>query len=281
MKGRIFALAFAVGFVVLFAVSAVLTYRFTEKEAEQKPIPEDEEDFLPVGSAVFLLIFESEEEPGPFSLVALDGENGRIPVFSFPKETVFSRQKEEETVGELFSRLSRKEFAGTVEKEFDVELAGFFIWDEESAEKILRKTGTFDYILPRKLSGEIGGRKIELAAGVQNMTAQKIADVVTFPKSSETERCDMLSRILAAFFNRRLRRCLPESGDLYKTLTSSTETDVSAYDKERYQDIIAVLVSRNSSVASHITCDTEKDEASGKLFLSEETLSRVKKYFGE
>lgn len=279
MKGRIFALAFAVGFVVLFAAAAVLTYRFTEKEAEQKPIPEDEEDFLPVGSAVFLLIFESEGEAGPFSLVALDGENGRVPVFSFPNEAVFFRQREEEIAGELFSRLSRREFAGAVEKEFGIEIAGYFVWDEESAEKILAKTGTFDYVLPEKLSGKIGERKVELAAGVQNMTAQKISDVITFPNQSETKRCDALSRILAAFFDRRLRRFLPKSGDLYKTLTVSTETDVSAFDKERYQDIIAVLVSRNSSVVSKITCDTEKDGE--KLFLSEETLSRVKKYFGE
>lgn len=280
MKGRIFALAFAVGFVVLFAAAAVLTYRFTEEEAENEPIPEDEEDFLPVGSAVFLLIFESKDEAGPFSLMALDGENGRVPVFSFPSEAVFFRQKEEETVEELFSRLSRKEFAGAVEMEFGVEIAGYFVWDEESAEKMLAKTGTFDYILPEKLSGKIGNRKIELSAGVQNMTAQKISDVITFPKSSETERCEALSRILAAFFNRRLRRFLPESGDLYKTLTTCTETDVSAFDKERYQDIIAVLVRKNSSVASKVTCDAEKDSESGKFFLSEETLRRVQKYFG-
>ena len=281
MKGRIFALAFAIGFVVLFAAAAVVTYRFTEKEAEKKEeTPAEEESFsLPVESAVFLLIFESEEEAGPFSLVALDGENGRIPVFSFPAAAVFSRQSAEATAGELFSRLSEKEFAGAVEKEFGVDVAGYFVWDEESAEKILAQTGTFDYVLPKKLHYKKDGRSIELSSGVQNMTAQKLSDIVTFPSFSETERCDVLSRILAAFFDRRLRRFLPESGDLYKTLTACTKTDVSAFDKERYQDIIAVLVQKKPPVSGNVTCDTEKDAESGAVFLSEESLQRIRKYF--
>lgn len=281
MKGRIFSLAFAVGFVALFILSSALTYFWVKNRNEAAtPKPEAAEPlYLSTPKAVFLLVFTGGDEPGPFSLVALDGEAGRIPVFSFSGDTIFSEQSERVTAGELFRRLSAEGFTGAVEKELSVEIAGYFFWDGESAERILAKTGTFDYHLQKPLRYKKDDRTVDLAAGTQNMTAKKLVDVITAPIFSETERSDLTSRLLAAFFERRLRRFLPQSGDLYETLTGSTETDVSVLDKGRYQDIFEVLAKKKSPVASHVTCDTEKEEESGQLWFSSQSRDRVKKYF--
>ena len=280
MKGKIFSLAFAVGFVALFILSSAFTYRWIQSRNKTPSKAESTESFyLSTPKAVFLLVFTGGDEPGPFSLVALDGKAGRIPVFSFSGATVFSEQSDSATAGELFDRLSVKGFAGAVEKELAVEISGYFLWDDESAEKILAKTGTFDYRLAKPLHYKKDGKTVDLAAGTQNMTAKKLTDLLTVPVFTETERSDLASRLLAAFFERRLRRFLPQSGDLYETLAKETETDVSALEKGRYQDIFEVLAKKKSPVASHVTCDTEKDGESGKLWFSSQSRDRIKKYF--
>jgi hypothetical protein len=110
------------------------------------------------------------------------------------------------------------------------------------------------------------------------MTGKKICDIFVSPKFSEGERCDAVSRITAAFINRRLRRLLPESS-LYSVIFNYTETDVNAFDKEKYSKIIEVLSSSGKSLSGHITNDTERDISTGLLYFSDSTSDRIARYF--
>ena len=111
------------------------------------------------------------------------------------------------------------------------------------------------------------------------MNGKKICDIIEYPKFSEAERCDTASRICAAFFNRRLRRFLPES-NVYPVIFNYTETDLSAFDKERYSKLAEVLCSSGKSLSGHITNDTERSPETGLLYFSDSTKERIKKYFG-
>ena len=141
------------------------------------------------------------------------------------------------------------------------------------------RLGGFDYILPENLYYSDGTRYVNLSAGVQNMTGKKVYDIVTYPGFSESARCDTLSRIFAAFFERRLRRFLPESGNIYNTIYKYTETDVTAFDAENYQALIKILAGSGNCVSSHVTNDVERDSESGLIYFSDETKTRIKKYF--
>lgn len=279
MKMRIFSLALGAGFLFLFSFTAVFVYRFSKADSKPAETETGEESYIYTEPAVFLLAFENGGEYGPFSLVALDVENGRIPVFSFSGNTAMEYSGTVLTASELFYASSEKVFAGAAEKALGIEIDGYFIWNEESAENIISKSGSFDYVLPESLKYSDGKRYIDLSAGVQSMTGKKFFDIVTYPKYSETERCDTLSRMLAEFLRRRLRRFLPENGDLSSVLYRSTKTDVSAIEREQHLAAIRELLSTGRISSSHVTCDVIKDEATGFFRFSDETLLRVKKYF--
>jgi hypothetical protein len=183
------------------------------------------------------------------------------------------------SAGSLFSSVSPEVFAGTVETNLGIELSGYFIWNGESAEKIISKAGTFDYILPKNIKYSQGSTYVNLISGVQNMNGKKICDVIGYPKFSEAERCDIVSRMAAAFLNRRLKRFLPESG-LYSVLFNYTETDITAFDKERYAKLVEVLCASGKSLSGHITNDTERSPETVLLYFSDSTKNRIIKYFG-
>lgn len=279
MKMRIFSLALGVGFLVLFSVSAIFVYRYS-KSAPETNTPENEtQNYISADSAVFLLVFENEENYGPFSLVALDVEHGRIPVFSFSGKTEMNYSGTPLSAEELFSMTSEKVFAGAVEKELNIDIDGYFVWDKESAETLISKSGGFDYVLPKSLVYTDGNRYINLSAGVQSMTGKKFTDIVTYPGFTETERCDTLSRMLAEFLRRRLRRFLPESGNLASVLYRAAKTDISALEREEYISAINEILSTGAVSSSHVTCDVLKDTSTGLFSFTEETAARVEKYF--
>ena len=68
---------------------------------------------------------------------------------------------------------------------------------------------------------------------------------------------------------------------LYPVLFNYTETDLSAFDKEKYSKLIEVLCSSGESLSGHITNDTEKDLSTGLLYFSDPTKERIIKYFGK
>ena len=279
MKFRIFILAFSVGFVFCFTAAVLFVFSFSGTKTEE-PETEDfsEAVFLEETKAVFLLVYESENGFGPFTLINFDAEAGRIPVFTFSGRAAINYGGNYVSAGDLFSSVSPGIFAGTVEKNFGIELSGYFIWNRESAEKIISKAGTFDYVLPENISYSLGNKTVNLSSGIQNMTGKKICDIFVSPKFSEGERCDAVSRITAAFINRRLRRLLPESS-LYSVIFNYTETDVNAFDKEKYSKIIEVLSSSGKSLSGHITNDTERDISTGLLYFSDSTSDRIARYF--
>lgn len=280
MKLRIFALAFSVGFVFFFSAAAFFVIGFAKEPEPEKPLSEENSPvFLETDSAVFLLIYESENGFGPFSLVSFDARAGRIPVFTFSEKAAIDYGGVFVSAGDLFPSVSPEVFAGTIETNLGIELSGYFIWNRQSCEEIIAKTGTFDYVLPKNICYSAGAKYVNLLSGVQNMNGKKICDVFEYPKFSEAERCDTVSRITAAFLNRRLRRFLPESG-VYSTIFNYTKTDVSAFDKEKYSKLIEVLCSSGESLSGHITNDTEKDPETGLLYFSDSTKERIKKYFG-
>ena len=183
------------------------------------------------------------------------------------------------SAGKLFSSVSPEVFAGTIETNLGIEISGYLIWNRESAEALIAKAGTFDYILPKDIRYSDGTRYVNLISGVQSMNGKKICDIITNPKFSEGERCDTLSRMISAFFNRRLRRFLPESG-VYSVIFNYTKTDISAFDREKYSALIKVLCDSGESLSGHVTNDTEREVSTGLLYFSEGTLGRIKKYFG-
>ena len=279
MRFRIFLLAFSVGFVFCFSAAIFFVFRFSgNNPAEAKPESPENVIYLETEKAVFLLAFENEKGFGPFTLINFDAKTGRIPVFTFSEKAALNYGGVFVSANSLFSSVSPEVFAGTVETNLGIELAGYFIWNRESAEEIIAKAGTFDYVLPEDIKYSDGSSYVNLSSGVQNMNGKKICDITLSPKFSEAERCDTVSRMTAAFLNRRLRRFLPESS-VYSTIFNYTETDVSAFDKEKYSKLIEVLSSSGTSLSGHITNDTEKDTGTGLLYFSAETKERIEKYF--
>lgn len=276
---KIFMLAFCVGFVFFFSAAAVFVWRYS---AAAEP-PSAEESSAPevfAKNAALLLIFEDGGAAGPFTLVCFDPQNGRIPVLTFPAEAVLESTPGAPAAAEAFAALSHDEFAAAIEKELEIGISGWFIWNRGTCEAVMAKAGSFDYILPESLHYSGGGRYIDLAAGVQSITGKKLYDLVTFPDFDPAARCDMTSRLVSLFFGRRLRRFLPENSVLSAAVYSSTENSADAFFRAELRSTIKALCAGKNAVASHVTCDLDADE-DGRLYFSESTRERVKKYFPE
>ncbi len=281
MKFRIFILAFSAGFVFFFSAALIFIFTFPER-TPGNTVQENfsETAFLEEEQAVFLLAFSEKNKTGPFTLINFDAKSGRIPVFTFSEKAALNYGGVFVSAGSLFSSVTPEIFAGTVETNLGIELSGYFIWNRESAEKIIAKAGTFDYILPENIRYSEGSTYVNLVSGVQNINGKKICDITSFPGFSEAERCDMVSRMTAAFLNRRLKRFLPES-NLYSTIFNYTETDLSAFEREKYSKLAEILCHSGKSLSGHITNDTEKDVSTSLLYFSDSTKERLKKYFGK
>ncbi len=278
MKLKIFMLAFSAGFIFCFTFAVIFVFNFSGNSEIPDNEILDEPIFLEKENAVFLLIYESENGYGPFTIINFDAKNGRIPVFTFSKNAAIEYGGVFLSAEALFSSVSPEIFAGTVESNLNIELSGYFIWNSLSAEKLIAKTGTFDYVLPENIYYSDNEKYVNLYSGVQQMNGKKICDIIEYPSFSETDRCDMISRIFAAFLNRRLRHFLPES-KVYSVIFSYTRTDISAFDKEIYAKLAKVLCNSGESLAGHITNDTEKSLSNNLLYFSETTKNRIEKYF--
>ena len=278
MKMKIFMLAFCVGFTFFFSAAAIFVWRYSSGGAEPPAAEESSGAEVFAKSATLLLVFEEDGAAGPFTLVCFDPQSGRIPVLTFPAEAVLESAPGAPAAAEAFAALSRDEFAAAVENELGIGISGWFIWNRSTCEAVMPKAGSFDYILPESLHYSGGGRYIDLAAGVQSITGKKLYDLVTYPNFDPAARCDTTSRLISLFFGRRLRRFLPESSALSAAVYSSTENSADAFFRAELRGTIKALCAGKSAVASHVTCDLAADEG-GRLYFSESTRERVKKYF--
>lgn len=278
MRLRIFALAFAAGFVFLFALAALTVWNLTPKKEIPLEEPEQEEVYEKE-LAVFLLAFEEEGEAGPFTLVGFDLKNGRAPVLSFPSETALSYSGVTLSAEKLFLSVSKGVFAGVVENELGIELSGVFIWNSESCEKIISAAGPFDFALTRdiKYKGEHG--LVSLVSGVQSVTGAKALDILRYPDYSALGRCDMQSRMTAAFLNRRMKRLNSGNSGLYPVIYESTVTDVDAAAAAVFGDMAKVLSGIGKGVSAGLAADMDRDKNNGLLYFSDSTKEKLVKYF--
>lgn len=272
-------LAFCVGFTFFFSAAAIFVWRYSGGAAP----PAAEESSAPevfAENVTLLLIFEDDGAAGPFTLVCLDPENGRIPVLTFPAEVIFESASGAPTAAEAFAALSPEEFSAAAEKELGIGISCRFIWNRAACEAVMPKAGSFDYILPEDLHYSGGGRYIDLAAGVQSITGKKLYDLVTYPDFDPAARCDVTSRLISLFFGKRLRRFLPENSALSAAVYSSTENSADAFLRAELHGAVKALCAGKTAVASHVTCELAEDE-SGGLHFTAVTRERVKKYFPE
>lgn len=275
MKMKVFMAAFCAAFVLLFCVGAVLIYGRSEKAPPEEEESDSETVFA--NSENLVLVFEHEGKPVVFSLLRFDAQKGRIPVLSFSPNVVFEHGGAK-TAEELYSELDMEEFCAAVSTELGIALDGWFVWDKNTCEKVMAKAGAFDYILEKPLYYVDEERYIDLSAGVQSISGKKLFDILTYPNFDEVTRCHTASRLIAAFFGRRLRRFSSENSALGAAVYNSTENSADAFFRAQLRTSVLALCGESTAVASHITCDMEEDEH-GRLFFSEETRIRVRKYF--
>lgn len=276
MRVKIFMAAFCVAFGLFFCAGAVWVYGWS---AKTPPKTEEKTDSgaVPAESESLVLVFEQDGNSRVLSILRLDAQNGRIPVLSFSPDVVFEHGGGK-TAGELYSELGAEGFCAAVSTELGIETDGWFVWDKSTCEKVMAKAGAFDYILEKPLYYADGERYINLAAGVQSISGKKLFDILTYPNFDEITRCHTASRLIAAFFGRRLRRFLSEGSAPRAAVYNSTKNSADAFFRARLHASVLALCGENAAVASHITCDMDEDEH-GRLFFSDETRTRIKKYF--
>ncbi len=282
MKTRTFLLAFTASFLLLFCGAVYAVFSLSEAgAAESVPQESSEGGYIPRQEDNFTVLLIGMGYGGGraeyFTLIRFDMPAGRIPVFTFPASCTISYENEETDIKSVCNFSGAEALISALEAEYGIRIDGWLRYDRAGCEAIVDTLGSYDFSFPRALIYAEGGRSIHLLAGTQRMNGKKTYDVVSFPDFTETERCDRISKLVAAFLNRRLVRLTEEGGNCFDVVADNTETSFGAKEHTLREPGLAFLASLDVTVASHITMEAEL--RGGKLCLTEKSRERLLKYF--
>ncbi|HQQ88704.1 MAG TPA: LCP family protein [Oscillospiraceae bacterium] len=283
MRVRTFLLAFTASFLLLFCGAVYAVYSLSAPGV-QEPVPQESSSqggYVPRQEDNFSVLLIGMDYGGKsaeyFTLVRFDMPAGRIPVFTFPASCAISYENEETDIRSLCSSSGTEALIDALETEYGIQIDGWLRYGRAGCEKIVDTLGSYDLSFPRALVYSGGGRSINLLAGAQRMNGKKTYDVISFPDFTETERCDRISKLVAAFLNRRLIRLTEKGGNNFSVVAENTEASFGAKEHTLREPGLAFLASLDVTVSSHITMEAELRD--GKLFLTETSRERLLKYF--
>jgi len=278
-----FLLAFTASFFLLFCGAAYAIFSFSAPDAQEPASQESSSEggYIPRQEDNFSLLLIGMEyggkSAGYFTLVRFDMTAGRIPVFTFPASCAVSYENEETDIRSLCNSSGTEALIAALETEYGIQIDGWLRYGRAGCEKIVDTLGSYDLSFPHELVYSGGGRSINLLAGTQRMNGKKTYDVISFPDFTETERCDQISKLVAAFLNRRLVRLTEKGGNNFSVVAENTEISFGAKEHALREPELAFLASLDVTVSSHITMEAELRD--GKLFLTETSRERLIKYF--
>ncbi|HNW05051.1 MAG TPA: LCP family protein [Oscillospiraceae bacterium] len=283
MKVRMFLLAFTASFLLLFCGAAYAVFSLSQA-GPQAPTPQNPVSaggYIPREEDNFTVLLIGMDYGGDsadyFTLARFDIPAGRIPVFTFPASCAVSYENRETEIGALCDLYGAEALVSALETEYSLKIDDWLRYDRAGCEAIVDTLGSYDLSLPRALVYADGVRSIHLLAGAQRMNGKKTYDVISFPDFTETERCDRISKLVAAFLNRRLVRLTEKGGNCFDAVAEHTEASFGAKEHQLREPALAFLASLDVTVASHITMDAEL--RGGALYLSDAARARLLKYF--
>ncbi|GEM_PF-1567142 len=283
MRVRMFFLAFTASFLLLFCGAAYAVFSFSQAGAGM-PAPQESSfggGYIPREEDNFSVLLIGTGYGGKsaeyFTLVRFDMPAGRIPVFTFPASCTISYENEETDLRTLCNSSGTEALIAALEAEYGIPIDGWLRYGRAGCETIVDTLGSYDLSFPRALIYSGGGRSIHLLAGMQRMNGKKTFDVISFPDFTETERCDRISKLVAAFLSRRLIRLTKEGGNNFDVVADNTEASFGAKEHALREPGLAFLASLDVTVSSHITMEAELRD--GKLYLTDTSRERLLKYF--
>ncbi len=283
MKTRTFLLAFTASFLLLFCGAAYAVFSLSQADS-QAPAPRDPVSaggYIPREQDNFTLLLIGMDYGGDsaayFTLVRFDMPAGRVPVFTFPASCTVSYENRETEIGSLCNLYGAEALSSALEAEYSLEIDDWLRYGRAGCEAVVDALGSYDLSLPYALVYADGVRSIHLLAGAQRMNGKKTYDVISFPDFTETERCDRISKLVAAFLNRRLVRLTEKGGNCFDAVADNMEASFGAKEHQLREPGLAFLAALDVTVASHITMEAEL--RGGALYLTDTARARLLKYF--
>ncbi|MDD2956668.1 MAG: hypothetical protein PHD67_10230 [Oscillospiraceae bacterium] len=243
-------------------------------------LPEEKDNL-----ALILIGGEDPKAPPQFyTLIFLNAAKGRIPVASFPPQTVVDREGARYTLTELWGREGAKGAGSALMEYLHVRDYRWVFFRRDALIAAMDRLGPMEFQLPYTLNFSSGAGQVSFSQGRQLVDGVKFYDLMSCPvyPGGEEGRCNMSSRLFAAYLNQRLDSVLSNQADLvFETIINSVETDFSVMDYQERRGALVFLAKLGGSPASDIAVDGVFNESGDSFGLPPSTLQSLRGVFGE
>ena len=252
---------------------------FPSAPADTFYLPQDKDDInlLLIGSS------QKGDEPVFYTLIRLDATGGKIPIASFPAQTVALREGKPVTLSEAWQAGGPQGAAAALGEGPGIPVQRYAAYDRESFITAVDRIGTMELLLEYTLDHSDSEGKISLERGRQLVDGVKFFDLMRCPAypGGEQNRCNVTSRLFASYLNQKLDTVLSTQADLvFETIVNSVETNISAADYHDRKGALVFMAKLGGSPAVDIPLEGSFNQSGDSFGLTEHAKAALGTAFG-
>lgn len=252
---------------------------FSSSPADTFYLPQDKDNInlLLVGS------LREGEVPLFYTLIRLDATGGKLPVASFPAQTVVSREGQPLTLSEAWRDGGAQNAAAALSEGFGIPVQRYAAYDRESFITAVDRIGSMEFLLEYTLNYSDGEGKISLEKGRQLVDGIKFFDLMRCPDypGGERKRCAETSRLFASYLNQKIGTVLSTQADLvFETIVNSVKTNISAADYHDRKGALIFMAKLGGSPAVDIPLEGAFNQSGDSFGLTEQAKTALSGAFG-
>jgi len=286
---RYFSISLLISLAVLGSLTALALRTLGAASPGQSSVPSASADpfYLPQEEDnVNLLLAGSRGDgtaPRFYTLLRLDATGGRIPVVSFPPQTVLSLKGAPVTLAEAWARGGARSAADALSEGLGITVHRYALYTRESLISAIDRVGAMEFSLDYSLDYSDEEGKISLEKGRQLVDGVKFYDLMRCPvyPGGEKTRCVISSRLFAAYANQKLSTVLSSQADfVFEAIVNTVETDLSAADYQARKGALIFLAKLGGSPATDISAEGVWNASGDSYGLTDHSAETLRAVFG-
>ncbi len=289
---RYFILAFCTSFLLLFSIAAAfLAWENTLPAPAPRQTPvqasSSQADFYypdPAHSLTVLFIGSEKKEDVAYTyiLVQFNPEDGQIPVFAFPPQTIVEVNGSSSPLSDVYRYGGYALVLQSLQETFGIRIDRYVRMQWDNFLKIADAIGSVEYNLKFDVTSPAGSGVIPLTKGLQLIDGKKALNILTYQNfpGGELTRAEIAAEFTAQIINNRLDTALSPTGEiLFKTIINLIDTDISYLDFEERQRAAEYMTRLGYLPAANLPITGEYSQDGSAFTLSSNTTALLSGMF--
>ena len=291
LKYRYFFLSFAVAFLVLSLVFWVLMQlvhpRQAQALAEAAQTGNAEPAYVPTAQDALTVLFIGMQNvgtgnAGTYVLARFDPAGGRVPIVSFPAETLVQNGTRQQTLAEVYKYGGAEHTRRCLAQTLGIAIDRYVRMDVNAFIACAAAIGSVEYDLPQPLTIGEGGMRVVMQQGRQLLDGKKVADMIRYDRyeGGELTRCEQTTALAAAIVNQRMDIALSTVIDsIFSKIVNAVDTNISYPDYDSRKQAAAFLARLGQEPAVALAVSGQFNEDETQYTLTDTFTAMLTQYF--